>query len=85
MLSRLREFLPEVRSQMMDRKNFERHRALSVLDETRVPGIGMSRLTTEEPATVELLSSKRLRLEQERIPMTDVYTALKEAGLTMGM
>lgn len=82
MLSRLREFLPEARSLMMDRKNFERHRALSVLDETRVPAIGMGRLTTEELATVELLSSIRLRLEQERIPMADVCIALEEAGIT---
>ncbi len=81
MLSRLREFLPEVSSLMMDRSNFERHRSLAVVDETRSPAIGGQRLTSEEIATLDLLVSERLRLEQERIPMGDVWSAIAEAGM----
>lgn len=85
MLARLRDFLPDAESLMMDRENLERHKSLAVVDETRLPAIADQRLTSEEIATLEALTKDRLRLEQERIPMMDVWAAIRSTGMDVGM
>ncbi len=70
MLDRLRAFLPDVRSVLMDRETLEAHRASWVEERSQTAG-PVSRLTESERALFEDLVldriGPRVRLEQERI------------------
>lgn len=72
MLSRLRGFLPEARSFLMDKETLERHRMLALPDETRIPNFDRLLLKSGEREVLEMLLNERIRLEQERLPMAHV-------------
>ncbi|MEX0599402.1 MAG: Wadjet anti-phage system protein JetD domain-containing protein, partial [Rhodothermales bacterium] len=79
MLSRLRAFLPEARSVMMDVETFECFREYAVsgppVDEHAAP-----HLHPAERAVFRSLAQTNLRLEQERIPQAYVVKQLVERG-----
>lgn len=82
-LDRLRAFLPEARSLLMDRCALLEYRNLWSTEE--VPFVGqLSRLTPEETALYDDLRFDRLgrgvRLEQERIPLRKVAEFLGKAA-----
>jgi hypothetical protein len=80
-LSRLRAFLPQTRSILMDRETLLRHRDLWGQEAEGEGFQGeLAHLTSEEQALfVELrdnLLGEHVRFEQERIPFSDVVSAL---------
>ncbi len=83
-LSRLRGFVPGVRSFLMDRSVLEGHWNLAVPDEMPAPSFDWRMLTCEEYAVWELLRERRLRLEQERIPMAVVHASIIASGAASG-
>ena len=68
----------EARSYLMDRSVLEAHEHLAVPDETSEPSFDASLLTREESAVWEWLRDRRLRLEQERIPMAVVLRSFAQ-------
>lgn len=75
-LDRLRQRFPHIRSLLMDRTTLEQFEHLAI------PGNPVKReppkyLTPEETAVWQLLSDRQLRLEQERIPQTEIIAAIK--------
>jgi hypothetical protein len=78
-LSRLRHYLPDVRSLLMDADTLHRHRDL--WQHEGKPAAGpLERLTAEERAAFEALSTdrwgERVRLEQERIDWRYAWQAV---------
>lgn len=69
MLARLRGFLPDARSLLMDKTTLDLYRMLAIADETRNPAFDTSLLQPNEMDVLSTLSAGRMRLEQERIPM----------------
>lgn len=80
-LAKLREIVPKAVSVLMDPGTLERFRRLIVADPTAskvsAPPIG---LTENEAELFEILSKKRLRLEQERISAACIEEAFLCAG-----
>lgn len=79
MLDRLRDYLPQVRSFLMDRQTLELHRALWSVEASPYSG-ELQRLTRDEAALYDDLRAQRLgagvRLEQERIAFAWVRQAI---------
>ena len=75
-LGRVRSPFPQTQSLLMNLKTFNRWEHLTVKDSNvRFPDPIC--LTESEPELFEVLLGKRLRLEQERIPIADVDVELK--------
>ncbi len=74
-LSRLRSFLPDARSVMMDVETYETFCSYTVAG-TPVDEIVLPNLTPQEQAVYRSLSRGNLRLEQERIPQSHVSERL---------
>ena len=76
-LGRVRSHFPQVQSVLMNRQTLQRWKHLAVKDpNSRFPDpIG---LTQSEKELFELLVVRRLRLEQERIPISEVNAELKK-------
>ena len=75
-LGRVRSPFPQTQSLLMNLKTFNRWEHLTVKDSNvRFPDPIC--LTESEPELFEVLLGKRLRLEQELIPMADVDVELK--------
>jgi hypothetical protein len=87
MLSRLRSFLPQATSVMMDVETFETFRAFAVSG-TPSESTALPNLTPSEQAVFQSLARNNLRLEQERISHDYVkerfgYRRQSDSGLTM--
>jgi hypothetical protein len=76
-LARLRQNYPHVESLLMDTKTLNNHRHLAV----KFPQVYAETLslTAPEVAAMQLVCSEGLRLEQERIPYSEVLRALEGA------
>ena len=74
-LAELRARLPKTASVLMNVETFERYRALAVPDPTQPLSMPAQGLTSKELDLFELLQRTRLRLEQERIPLSNIETA----------
>ncbi|MCA9054479.1 MAG: hypothetical protein KDA75_11620 [Planctomycetaceae bacterium] len=70
-LSRLRTFLPQTRSTMMDLRSVAELRdSIGALGTGRTPSFNPAGLTNEESQAFEICASENLRIEQERIPQS---------------
>jgi hypothetical protein len=78
-LSTLRSLFPHVESFLMDRATVDRHRRLMVCGTGRNVDLP-AYLDAEERFAFLECRSKNLRLEQERIPQSDVVDALSHAS-----
>lgn len=83
-LDRLRSFLPQARSMLMDLATLEAHRLLWGSEEAHKRYTGsLSRLTPDEQALFQLLRDdvlgERLRMEQERLGFNWVSAAIRAA------
>lgn len=72
LLARLRQFLPEARSLLMDLPTLERYQALAVPDDALPPAFDSARLRPSEAEAYAEVLRQRIRLEQERLPMDSV-------------
>ncbi len=81
-LSRLRAVIPNVRSVLMDAATLKRFRTLAVENPNRreVPERSVGLLDEREMALFRQLAAGRLRLEQERIPITLIGKAFAAAA-----
>lgn len=75
-LSRLRQRFPHIRSLLMDQRTLDQFEHLAI------PGNPVNReppahLTTEETEVCQSLIHRQLRLEQERVPQSEVIEAIK--------
>lgn len=78
-LAQLRSVCGNVRSVLMDIETLERYAALAVSDSTAPLDPPAEGLTEAELMLYERLHARRLRLEQERIPMDEVNAAFARA------
>jgi hypothetical protein len=76
--ARLRCVLPATEAFMMNEAVLAEFRHFAVADSTTPPAIATEHLDDSGQAVCTLLSSARIRLEQERIPMSVVASALAE-------
>lgn len=81
-LNRLRQRFPHIRSLLMDQKTLEQfgHFAIPGNPVKREPP---AHLTAEETDVWQLLSDRQLRLEQERIPQSEVIAAIRTGIQTL--
>ncbi|MDR2566761.1 MAG: DUF2220 family protein [Bifidobacteriaceae bacterium] len=77
-LDRLRAFLPEARSLLMDQATLEANLDLAV-PEPKPTTARLTRLTPDEQAVYQALQSSGQRLEQERVPWETALVAVRSA------
>lgn len=80
MLSQFRGLFEHTESLLMDLQALQHHEALAIAWKNR-PRMTPTRLTRQEQAAYAHLLHNALRLEQERIPQSDVISALRMLGV----
>lgn len=80
-LNRLRQWLPRIRSVMMDSKTLQTFREITIADETKQVYVS-DRLNDEERKVLSLLVKERRRLEHDKLPAAYVHSAFAEMFCT---